>query len=62
MPSRLVNANIALWHRVNRKVQWHKLPGLLQLLNLRAFRDEMRDLNLYDQAQLETGKRRDGSA
>jgi hypothetical protein len=51
--SRLVRANIALWHRVNQKVQWHKLPGLLQLLNLRAFRDEMRELNLYDQAQMD---------
>src|SRR3954468_16434906 len=53
MQSRLVRANIALWHRVNERVQWHKLPAPLQLLNLRAYRDELRELNLYDQAQLD---------
>ena len=50
--SRLVRANIALWRRVNQKREWHKLPGPLQLLNLQAFRDELRDVNLYDQRQM----------
>ena len=59
MASRLVNANIELWHRVNKRVQWHKLPAPLQLLNLRAFRDEMREKILQGTAHL-TVLRSDG--
>src|SRR4051812_47653241 len=62
MPGRLVRANIAVWHRVNERVQWHKLPAPLQLLNLRAFRDELRQLNLYDQDQLSNGDGNGGAA
>jgi len=41
-------ANVALWQRVNKTREWHKMPLPLALLNLRAFRDKLRELNLYD--------------
>jgi hypothetical protein len=44
----LVRANSALWARVNKTKEWYELPRPLALLNLRAFRDELRQLNLYD--------------
>jgi thioester reductase-like protein len=44
----LRKANAAVFGQVNRVVDWHKLPLPLALLNLRAFRDEMREANLYD--------------
>ena len=52
MANRLLNANVKVWRRVNKRLQWHKLPAPLQLLNLHAFRDELREFNLYDQEQL----------
>jgi hypothetical protein len=44
----LPELNKALWRRVNTAREWHQLPVPLALLNLRAFRDELRELNLYD--------------
>ena len=40
--------NSAIFARVNRSRQWWQLPRPLALLNLRAFRDDLRRLNLYD--------------
>jgi hypothetical protein len=51
----LVTANALLFRRVNRVREWHKLPTPLALLNLRAFRDELRELNLYDPGAPDTG-------
>jgi hypothetical protein len=48
MANPLVRANSALWSRVNRARDWWELPKPLALLNLRAFRDELREYNLYD--------------
>jgi heme peroxidase len=47
----LVKANEMFFHQVNRLREWHKLPYPLALLNLRAFRDELRERNLYDQPE-----------
>jgi hypothetical protein len=44
----LPELNKQLWRRVNSVREWHQLPVPLALLNLRAFRDELRELNLYD--------------
>ena len=43
-----VRANSAVFERVNKRREWHELPKYLALLNLRAFREELRDQNLYD--------------
>jgi Animal haem peroxidase len=48
MPNPLVRANAAVFSRVNKALDWWQLPRPLALLNLRAFRDELRQLNLYD--------------
>jgi hypothetical protein len=48
MPNPLVRVNSALFMQVNRGREWWRLPRPLALLNLRAFRDELRELNLYD--------------
>jgi hypothetical protein len=48
MPNPLVRANAAVFNRVNKALDWWQLPRPLALLNLRAFRDELRQLNLYD--------------
>ena len=48
MANPLARANSALFKRVNRARDWWELPKPLALLNLRAFRDELRELNLYD--------------
>ena len=40
--------NSTLFRRVNRAREWHQLPRLAGLLNLRALRDDLRELNLYD--------------
>ncbi|MEK6272556.1 MAG: peroxidase family protein [Actinomycetota bacterium] len=48
MANPLARANSALFKRVNRAREWWELPKPLALLNLRAFRDELRELNLYD--------------
>ena len=48
MRNPLVEANKAFFGQVNKVREWHKLPRPLALLNLRAFRDELRELNLYD--------------
>ena len=41
-------ARSAFWGRVNRSRNWWEMPRPLALLNLRSFRNELRDLNLYD--------------
>jgi heme peroxidase len=51
MRNPLVKANSLLFQQVNRVRDWHKLPRPLAILNLRAFRDELRDLNLYDSGE-----------
>jgi hypothetical protein len=48
MPNILIRANEALWRQVNRARDWWELPRPLALLNLRAYRDELREYNLYD--------------
>jgi hypothetical protein len=40
--------NSAVFKRVNRNREWWELPRPLALLNLRAYRDDMRQKNLYD--------------
>ena len=40
--------NSATFKRVNRNRDWWELPKPLALLNLRAYRDDMRQANLYD--------------
>jgi hypothetical protein len=40
--------NSRVFKRVNRSRDWWELPKVAALLNLRAFRDEMRQTNLYD--------------
>src|SRR2546423_2522372 len=40
--------NSAAFKRVNSARNWWELPKPLALLNLRAFRDELRSYNLYD--------------
>ena len=47
MDNPLVKANSLLFRQVNKVREWHKLPRPLALLNLRAFRDELREMNLY---------------
>ncbi len=48
MPNPIARANSVLWKQVNRARDWWELPKPLALLNLRAFRDDLRELNLYD--------------
>ncbi|MGH6906177.1 MAG: hypothetical protein ACREIR_25945, partial [Geminicoccaceae bacterium] len=43
--SRVLSAAFAL---LNRLVPWHRLPALLGMLNLLAFREELREHNLHD--------------
>ena len=40
--------NSAAFKRVNSARDWWELPKPLALLNLRAYRDDMRQRNLYD--------------
>src|SRR3954454_13706573 len=42
------SVNSAVFKRVNRARDWWQLPTPLGLLNLRAFRDDLRHWNLYD--------------
>ena len=51
MRNPLVRANAMFFNQVNRVREWHELPRPLALLNLRAFRDELREMNLYDQPE-----------
>jgi Animal haem peroxidase len=46
--SRVLSAAFAL---LNRLVPWHRLPALLGMLNLLAFREELREHNLHDTSQ-----------
>jgi hypothetical protein len=47
--------NSAVFRRVNRTRDWWDLPTPLGLLNLRGFRDDLRQLNLYDTGGHENG-------
>jgi heme peroxidase len=47
--------NSAIFSQVNRFREWHELPRPLALLNLRAYRDDLRHLNLYDTNAPENG-------
>ena len=44
----LARVNSLVFSQLNRARDWWKLPKPLALLNLRAFRDDLRELNLYD--------------
>jgi Animal haem peroxidase len=44
----LTRVNSVFFGQLNRARQWWQLPKPLALLNLRAFRDDLRELNLYD--------------
>ena len=46
--SPLNKANILFFEQLNKVVDWHDLPTPAALLNLRAYREELRALNLYD--------------
>jgi hypothetical protein len=50
MRNPLEKANSLFFEQLNRVVDWHELPKEIALLNLRAFRDELREANLYDGA------------
>ncbi|MBK1816616.1 hypothetical protein JIN84_13405 [Luteolibacter yonseiensis] len=41
-------ATVAIFRRINRWVEWHRLPGLLGVANLISFRIELRAHNLHD--------------
>ena len=43
--SRILSAAFGL---LNRLVPWHRLPALIGMLNLLAFREELREHNLHD--------------
>lgn len=47
--SRLLAAVFSL---VNRVIAWHRLPVLLAIPNLIAFRDDLREYNLHDTSQI----------
>jgi hypothetical protein len=61
MRNPLVKANSIFFHQVNRVRDWHKLPRPLAILNLRAFRDELREMNLYDSADAQPRADEDGA-
>ncbi len=50
----ITELNKTVWRGVNKVLDWHQLPLPLALLNLRAFRDELRELNLYDTRETAT--------
>src|SRR5437773_458866 len=45
---RFSRVNSRIFERVNRGREWWDLPKPIALLNLRAYRDDMRQKNLYD--------------
>jgi hypothetical protein len=47
-PSRLSRANQRLFKVINRFVPWYRLPTLIGLVNVVAFRSELREKNLHD--------------
>lgn len=47
-PSLVGRALIAAFDRVNRRVAWHRLPRMLGVFNLLAFRIQLRAENLHD--------------
>jgi hypothetical protein len=62
MQNPLVKANSLIFSQVNRVRPWHKLPTPIALLNLRAFRDELRQENLYDALELRRREAASGTA
>ncbi|HEU4997172.1 MAG TPA: peroxidase family protein [Gemmatimonadaceae bacterium] len=57
-PSLIGRALIAGFTRLNRSVAWHKLPRLLGVFNLLAFRIQLRAENLHDTRTPGSAKRR----
>src|SRR5919201_1642500 len=51
----------AIFAKVNRSRQWWQLPKPFAMLNLLAFRDDLRRLNLYEGAALPKYRTYDGS-
>jgi hypothetical protein len=47
-PSLPQRALIFVWRGVNKIIPWHKLPTYIGVLNLSAFRYELRQKNLHD--------------
>src|SRR5919107_5223151 len=56
MRNPLEKANSLFFEQLNKVVDWHELPTPGALLNLRAYRDELRQMNLYDGAPPENGE------
>ena len=56
MRNPLEKANALFFEQLNKVVDWHDLPTPAALLNLRAYRDELRQMNLYDGAPPENGE------
>ncbi|MEA2273406.1 MAG: hypothetical protein QOI98_2114 [Solirubrobacteraceae bacterium] len=50
MKNPLERANKLFFDQLNKVVDWHELPTPAALLNLRAYRNELRSRNLYDPA------------
>ena len=48
---RLFNAAFA---KLNRRIAWHRLPPLVGVFNLLAFRNVLRERNLYDTSDLKS--------
>jgi hypothetical protein len=46
--SRLARMESAVFSRLNRYVEWHRLPTPLAVLNLKVLRDDLREHNLHD--------------
>jgi hypothetical protein len=57
----LARLNAAIFRRVNRSREWWKLPRPLATLNLLAFRQDLRRMNLYDTTTLPDYRTYDGS-
>jgi hypothetical protein len=53
MRNPLEKANALFFEQLNKVVDWHDLPTPAALLNLRAYRDDLRTRNLYDPAAAE---------
>src|SRR5437868_1031781 len=47
-PSLIVRMLIAGFDRLNRRTQWHRLPHMLGVFNLLAYRIQLRAENLHD--------------
>lgn len=59
-PSLFGRALISAYARVNRKTHWHKLPRMMGIFNLLAFRIQLRSQNLHDTRTPGNKNRREG--